>query len=69
MGLAVQVTAALADTHKGPWIHAPGDVIADLAAAVADDAYCVDGIAQLWADREQVFGPGGLDDGIVAVGR
>ena len=56
-GLSAQVTAALADTYKGPWIHAPGDVFADLAAAVADGADCVDGAGQLWADREQVFGP------------
>jgi hypothetical protein len=32
-------------------------VFADLAAAVADGADCVDGVAQLWEDREQVFGP------------
>src|SRR6476469_1865708 len=35
-GLCGQVTAALADTYRGPWTHAPGDVFADLAAAVAD---------------------------------
>jgi hypothetical protein len=58
-GLSVQVSAALADTYKGPWIYAPGDVFADLAAAVADGADCVDGVAQLWADREQVFAPVG----------
>ncbi len=55
-GLSAQVTAVLADTYKGPWIHAPGDVFADLAAAVADGADCVDGVGQLWSDREQVFG-------------
>jgi hypothetical protein len=55
-GLSSQVTAALADTYKGPWIHAPGDVFADLAAAVADGADCVDGAGQLWADREHAFG-------------
>ncbi len=58
-GLSAQVTAALADTYKGPWIHAPGAVFADLAAAVADGADCVDGVGQLWGDREQVFGPVG----------
>jgi hypothetical protein len=31
-------------------------VFADLAAAVADGADCVDGAAQLWGDREHVFG-------------
>jgi hypothetical protein len=38
-GLSSQVTAALADTYQGPWIHARGDVFADLAAAVADGAF------------------------------
>lgn len=33
-GLSSQVTAALADTYRGRWIHAPGAVFADLAAAV-----------------------------------
>ncbi|MGH7732954.1 MAG: IS1380 family transposase, partial [Gemmatimonadales bacterium] len=55
-GLSSQVSAALADTYKGPWVHAPGDVFADLAAAVADGADCVDGVGQLFGDREQVFG-------------
>jgi hypothetical protein len=31
-------------------------VFADLAAAVADGADCVDGVGQLWADREHLFG-------------
>ena len=26
-GLSAQVTAALADTYQGPWVHAPGTVI------------------------------------------
>jgi hypothetical protein len=34
-GLSAQVTAALADTYRGPWTYAPGAVFADLAAAVA----------------------------------
>ena len=51
-GLSAQVTAALAGTYKEPWIHAPGDVFADLAAAVANGADCVDGAAQLWTDHE-----------------
>ena len=34
-GFSAQVTAVLADTYRGPWIHAPGAVFADLAAAVA----------------------------------
>ena len=55
-GLSSQVTAALADTYDGPWIHAPGDVFTDLAAAVADGADCVDGVGQLLGDREQLLG-------------
>ncbi len=35
----------------------PGAVFADLAAAVADGADCVDGVGQLCGDREHVFGP------------
>lgn len=55
-GLSAQVTAALADTYKGPWVYAPGAVFADLAAAVADGADCIDGVGQLCGDREHVFG-------------
>lgn len=55
-GLSAQVTAVLADTYKGPWVYAPGDVFADLAAAVADGADCIDGVGQLCGDREHVFG-------------
>jgi hypothetical protein len=58
-GLSSQVTAALADTYRGPWVHAPGDAFADLAAAVADGADCVDAVGQLWGDRQHVFGPVG----------
>jgi hypothetical protein len=56
-GLSSQVTEVLADTYRGPWTHAPGDVFADLAAAVADGADCVDSVGSLWGDRQQVFGP------------
>ena len=55
-GLSAQVTDALADTYRGPWTYAPGAVFADLAAAVADGADCIDGVGQLCADREHVFG-------------
>jgi hypothetical protein len=55
-GLSSQVTEALADTYRGPWMHAPGAVFADLVAAVADGVDCVDGVAQLWGDRKHVFG-------------
>jgi hypothetical protein len=55
-GLSMQVTQFLADPYKGPWTYAPGAVFADLAAAVADGADCIDGIGQLYGDREHVFG-------------
>ena len=55
-GLSAQVSAALADTYRGPWVYAPGEVFADLAAAVADGADCIDGVGQLCSDREHVFG-------------
>ncbi len=55
-GLSAQVTAALADTYRGPWIYGPGAVFADLAAAVADGADCIDGVGQRCGDREHVFG-------------
>jgi hypothetical protein len=56
-GLSAQVTAVLADTYRGPWVHDPGAVFADLAAAVADGADCIDGVGQSCGDREHVFGP------------
>ncbi|WP_099025937.1 IS1380 family transposase [Mycolicibacterium palauense] len=55
-GLSAQVSAALADTYRGPWMYAPGEVFADLAAAVADGADCIDGVGQVCGDREHVFG-------------
>lgn len=55
-GLVAGVTAALRDTYRGPWLHAPGRVFTDLAVAVADGADAIGGIAVL-GDREQVFGP------------
>jgi hypothetical protein len=55
-GLSSQVTTVLADTYRGPWVYAPGDVFADLAAAVADGADCVDGVGQLCGDREHALG-------------
>ncbi|MGY1994737.1 IS1380 family transposase [Mycolicibacterium fortuitum] len=55
-GLSAQVTAALADTYEGPWVYAPGEVFADLAAAVADGADCIDAVGQLCGDREHAFG-------------
>lgn len=55
-GLVDGVTAALADTYRGPWIHAPGRVFTDLAVAVADGADAISGIAVL-GDREDLHGP------------
>ena len=43
-GLSAQVTAALADTYRDPWVYAPGEVFTDLAAAVADGADCIDAV-------------------------
>ena len=56
-GLSAQVSAVLADTYRGPWTYAPGAVFADLAAAVAGGADCIDGVGQACGDREHVFGP------------
>ncbi|MDN5670235.1 MAG: IS1380 family transposase [Renibacterium salmoninarum] len=56
-GLSEQVTAVLADTYRGRWSHAPGAVFADLVAAVADGADCVDNAAQASRSRSEVFGP------------
>lgn len=55
-GLSAQVTAALADTYRGPWVYAPGEVFADLAAAVADGADCIDAVGQRCGDGEHAFG-------------
>jgi hypothetical protein len=54
-GLVAAVTAVLADTYRGPWVHAPGQVFADLAVSVADGADAVSGIEVL-GDREVLFG-------------
>lgn len=54
-GLARFVTQALADTYRGPWLHAPGRVFADLACAVADGARSTSGIRML-GDRPQLHG-------------
>jgi hypothetical protein len=55
-GLVGGVTAVLADTYAGPWVHAPGRVFTDLAVAVADGADCVSGVGVL-VDRQDLFGP------------
>src|SRR5438046_1297138 len=55
-GLVEGVTAALADTYAGPWQHAPGQVFADLAVAIADGADCVSHV-EGFGDRHQVCGP------------
>ena len=55
-GLSTRVTAVLADTYRGPWTYDPGAVFADLAAAVADGADCIDGVGQACGDREHAFG-------------
>jgi DDE family transposase len=55
-GLVAGVTAALADTYASPWVHAPGQVFADLAVAIADGGDCVSHI-EVFGDRHQVCGP------------
>jgi Transposase DDE domain group 1 len=55
-GLAGGVTGALIDTYRGVPVHAPGQVFADLAVAIADGADAVTGIVVL-RDREALFGP------------
>jgi hypothetical protein len=54
-GLVDGVSAALIDTYKAVPVHAPGRVFTDLAAAVADGADAISGIAAL-ADREELHG-------------
>lgn len=58
-GLVDGVTAALIGTYKGLPIHAPGQVFADLAVAVADGADAISGISgiSVLGDREDLFGP------------
>jgi hypothetical protein len=55
-GLTVGVTAALADTYAGPWVHAPGRVFTDMAVAIADGADCVSHI-EVFGDRAGMCGP------------
>ncbi|MGH3496574.1 MAG: hypothetical protein ACRDP1_03815 [Nocardioidaceae bacterium] len=55
-GLVDAVTPALADSYRGPWVHAPGRVFTDLAVAVADGADATTGIAVL-GDRKDLHGP------------
>lgn len=54
-GLVAEVSAALADTYAGPWLHAPGRVFADLAVAIADGADCISQVEVL-GDRHEVAG-------------
>ena len=55
-GLVDEVTEALIDTYRGVPVHAPGRVLTDLAAAVADGADAISGIAVL-GDRRDLHGP------------
>jgi len=54
-GLGDAVSGALIDTCRGLPVHAPGQVFADLAVAIADGADAVSGIEVL-RDREGLFG-------------
>jgi hypothetical protein len=55
-GLVAGVTEALADTYAGAWVHAPGQVFADMAVAIADGGDCVSHI-EVFGDQHQVCGP------------
>ncbi len=55
-GLVGAVNGALIDTYRGVPGHAPGQVFADLAVAIADGPDAVSGIAVL-GDRQELFGP------------
>ena len=55
-GLAGEVTATLIDTYRGLPVHAPGQVFADLAVAIADGADCVSHI-EVFGDQHEVCGP------------
>ena len=55
-GLVDGITEALIGTYRGVPVHAPGRVFADLAAAVADGADAISGIAVL-RDRDDLHGP------------
>src|SRR5690606_22973394 len=55
-GLVTALDEALVDTYRGVWVHSPGQVLTDMAVAVADGAAAITGIRVL-GDREDVFGP------------
>lgn len=55
-GLVEAIDDALEDSYSGAWAHSSGQVLTDLAMAVADGADPIIGI-QVLGDREGVFGP------------
>lgn len=55
-GLVEAWNGALVDTYNGPWVHAPGRVLADLAVAIADGARAISDLAVL-RDQPSLFGP------------
>lgn len=55
-GLVEAWNGALVDTYNGPWVHAPGGVLADLAVAIADGARAISDLAVL-RDQPSLFGP------------
>lgn len=55
-GLVEAIDDALKDSYSGAWAHSSGQVLTDLAMAVADGADPIIGI-QVLGDREGVFGP------------
>lgn len=54
-GLVAGLSAPLLGSYKGPPLHQPGQVLTDLAVAVADGAINISGVQTL-TDRQDVFG-------------
>jgi hypothetical protein len=54
-GLVGGWTAALADTYDGPWLHPPGQVLADLAVMIADGGDAISHLGVL-RDQAKLFG-------------
>ena len=68
-GLSSQVTAALADTYNGPWIHAPGRGVRRSGRRGGRwRGLCRRGRSVVGRSRARVR-RGGLDDHAVAAGR
>jgi hypothetical protein len=67
-GLTAGVTAALADTYAGPWVHSPGRVFTDMAVAIADGADCVSHIEVVRRPTWGVWSGGQYADDVAVAG-